>query len=107
MSVLRIDQVTTREAADRWHEVAAACSDADYLNMPTDPVDALYAQIENVRTDKHFELWLGSRDGRPAAIASLELPMLDNLATAGADVRVHPAFRRRGYGRLMLDHVIE
>jgi GNAT superfamily N-acetyltransferase len=106
MSVLRIDQVTTREAADRWHEVAAACSDADYLNMPTDPVNALYGQIENVRTDQHFELWLGSRDNTTVVIGSLELPMLDNLATAGADVRVHPAFRQRGYGRFMLEHVI-
>ena len=49
MSVLQIDRVTTREATDRWHEVEAACSDTDYVTMPADPVQAVYARIENAR----------------------------------------------------------
>jgi GNAT superfamily N-acetyltransferase len=107
MSVLRIDRVTTREAADRWHEVEAACSDADYVTMPADPVQAVYARIENTRSDEHHELWLGSCGDHAVAIGSLNLPMLDNLTAAYVDVRVHPAFRRRGHARSMLGQVIE
>jgi GNAT superfamily N-acetyltransferase len=107
MSGLQIDRVTTRAAADRWHQVEAACSAADYVTMPADPVQAAYERIENTRTDEHHEIWLGSCDGHPVATASLNLPMLDNVTAAGVDVRVHPAFRRRGYGRSMLDHVIK
>jgi GNAT superfamily N-acetyltransferase len=104
---LQIDDVTTRDVADRWHEVEAACSAADYVTMPADPVQAVYERIENTRTDQHHEIWLGSSGGHPVATASLNLPMLDNITTAVVDVRVHPAFRRHGYGRLMLRHVIE
>ena len=107
MSGLQIDDVTTREAADRWHQVAAACSAADYVTMPADPVQAVYERIENTRPDQHQELWLGSSGSHPVATASLNLPMLDNVTTAVVDVRVHPAFRRLGYGRSMLDHVIK
>lgn len=107
MSVLQIDRVTTRAAADRWHQVEAACSDADYVAMPADPVQAVYERIENARSDEHQELWLGSCGEHPIAIGSLNLPMLDNVTTAGVEVLVHPAFRRRGYGQSMLSHVIE
>jgi GNAT superfamily N-acetyltransferase len=104
---LQIDDVTTRDAADRWHEVEAACSAADYVTMPADPVQAAYERIENTRADEHHEMWVGSSGGHPIATASLNLPMLDNITTAVVDVRVHPAFRRRGHGRSMLRHVIE
>lgn len=107
MSVLQIGRVTTRDAADRWHHVEAACREADNVNMPADPVTAVYEQIENVRSDEHHELWLGSYGEQAVAIGTLHLPMLDNLTTAAIDVHVHPAFRRRGYGRSMLSHVTE
>jgi GNAT superfamily N-acetyltransferase len=107
MSGLKIDGVTTRDAADRWHQVETACNDADYVTMPADPVQAVYERIENSRADEHNEVWLGSCGDHPVATASLTLPLLDNMTTAIVDVRVHPAFRRRGHGRSMLRHVIE
>jgi GNAT superfamily N-acetyltransferase len=104
---LKIEPVTSRPAADRWHAVAAACSSADHLNLPADPVHEVYERIETARTDQRDELWLGSVGGVPMALCSLSLPLLDNLMTASVDIRVLPSFRRRGHGTTMLAHVID
>ena len=96
-----------RPSADRWHELQSACRAVDLIEMPAEPVQEVYARIERLRNDERTELWLGSADGQVVAIGSLALPMLDNLDNASVDVRVHPAARRRGYGRAMLDHLVE
>jgi GNAT superfamily N-acetyltransferase len=107
MHELVIEQVTGRAAADQWHAVCAAATAADYVDLPTGPVVEVYERIENSRTDKRQELWLGSSDGDPVAAASLTLPMLDNTVNATVELLVHPSFRRRHYGTAMLDHLIE
>ena len=56
---LVIEPVTTREAADQWHQIARECSEADYYEMPADPVQEVYERIESTRSDEHYELWLG------------------------------------------------
>jgi GNAT superfamily N-acetyltransferase len=40
-------------------------------------------------------------DGAPVGYLSLDLPLLDNLDNAGAEVWVHPEYRRRGVGRAL------
>ena len=107
MHELVIEQVTDRAAADRWHGVSAAAAAADYVDLPTGPVVEVYERIENSRTDRQQELWLGSFAGEPVAAASLTLPMLDNTVNATVELLVHPSFRRRHYGTAMLDHLID
>jgi GNAT superfamily N-acetyltransferase len=107
MHELVIEQVASRAAADQWHAICAAAAAADYVDLPTGPVVEVYERIENSRTDKQQELWLGSSDGGPVAAASLTLPMLDNTVNATVELLVHPSFRRHHYGTAMLDHLIE
>jgi len=105
VSHLEFAQVTTRSDADRWHGVEAVCSAADYIELPTGPVQEVYELVEGSRVDRQYELWLGSCDGRPVAIGLLDFPLLDNPDNAGVQLNVHPAFRRRGHGLAMLDHL--
>jgi GNAT superfamily N-acetyltransferase len=108
---LVLEQVTNREAADRWHEIAQECFEADYYEMPADPVQEVYERIESTRSDDHHELWLGclgseaGSDGTPVVLGDLRLPMLDNLENAVVNVCTRPAFRQRGYGTAMLRHL--
>ena len=107
---LVIEPVTTREAADRWHQIARECFEADYYEMPADPVQEVYERLESTRSDEHHELWVGGYLGTEGAgtsvvLGDLRLPMLDNVENAVVNVCTRPAFRRRGYGTAMLQHL--
>ncbi|ACL40669.1 GCN5-related N-acetyltransferase [Pseudarthrobacter chlorophenolicus A6] len=47
-------------------------------------------------------LFLARRGGSPAGLCSVTLPLRENTDTAGIDVLVHPAQRRQGIGRALL-----
>jgi GNAT superfamily N-acetyltransferase len=108
---LVIERVTSRKVADRWHQIARECFEADYYEMPADPVAEVYERMESTRADERYELWLGcvtgAGSGAATAVVSgeLGLPLLDNLDNAVVNVATRPAFRRRGYGTAMLDHL--
>ena len=104
---LTIEQVTTRRAADRWHELAQAAAAADYVELPADPVQSVVERIEAARTDERHELWLGWVAGTAVVLGEITLPLLDNVSNAVVDLVTHPAFRRRGYASAMLDHLSE
>jgi GNAT superfamily N-acetyltransferase len=102
---LVIEEVTSRSAADRWQRLAQTCREADYQDLPADTVQEIYGRIETGRIDNRFELWLGCVDGTPVVLSEMKLPLLDNLSNAVVVIATHPAFRRRGYGTAMLEHV--
>jgi GNAT superfamily N-acetyltransferase len=110
-SGLVLEQVTTREAADRWHQIAQEYFEADYYEMPADPVAQVHERIESIHSDDHSELWLGSLSGEadgagtPVVLGDLRLPMLDNVDNAVVNVATRPGFRRLGYGTAMLQHL--
>ncbi len=105
MSLL-IERVTTR-TADRWQRLSQICAEADYFELPADPLQAVYEHIESGRADERYELLLGCVAGEPVVLGQIELPLLDNVSNAVVEVTTHPAFRRRGYGTAMLEHIIE
>ncbi|MBT2249667.1 GNAT family N-acetyltransferase [Arthrobacter sp. BHU FT2] len=49
-------------------------------------------------------LYLAGAAGEPAGLCSVTLPLRENTATAGIDILVDPAHRRRGLGRALLDY---
>lgn len=112
---LVIEQVTGREAADQWHQIAQEYFKADYYEMPADPVQEIYERVESTRSDDRYELWLGylrtadDPDAGTAATAvvlgELRLPLLDNTDNAVVNVATRPAYRRQGYGTAMLQHL--
>src|SRR6185437_10111200 len=77
---LVIEQVTSREAADRWHQIAQEYFEADYYEMPADPVQEIYERIESTRSDDRYELWLGylrtgaGGAGTPVVLGEIRLP---------------------------------
>lgn len=50
-------------------------------------------------------LFLARLGHKTAGLCSVTLPLRDNTSTAGVDVLVAPAYRRRGLGRTLLRHV--
>ena len=112
-SGLVIERVSTREAADRWQRIAQECFEVDYYEMPADPPAEVYERMESNRNDDRYELWLGclaagghgGSSGKPVVLGELRLPLLDNLDNAVVNVCTRPAFRLRGYGTAMLDHL--
>jgi GNAT superfamily N-acetyltransferase len=109
---LVIERVTSREAADRWHQIAQEQFEADYYEMPADPVQEIYERVESTRSDDRYELWLGylrtdtGGAGTPVVLGEIRLPLLDNVDNAVVNVATRPAYRRRGYGTAMLEYVI-
>jgi GNAT superfamily N-acetyltransferase len=104
---LLIQQVATRGGADRWQRLSQICADADYFELPADPLQAVYEHIEAGRTDERYELWLGCVAGEPVVLGEIKLPLLDNVSNAVVDIATHPGFRRRGYATAMLEHITE
>jgi GNAT superfamily N-acetyltransferase len=102
---LVIEQVTSRGAADRWHQIAQEYFEADYYEMPADPVQEIYERMESTRSDDQYELWLGSLAGTPVVLGEVRLPLLDNTNNAVVNVATRLEFRRRGYGNAMLQHL--
>ncbi len=104
--------MTSREAADRWHQIAREQFEADYYEMPADPVQEIYERVESTRSDDRYELWLGylpagtGGAGIPVVLGEIRLPLLDNVDNAVVNVATRPAYRRHGYGTAMLDHLI-
>jgi GNAT superfamily N-acetyltransferase len=108
---LVLEQVTTREAADRWHEIDQECFEADYYEIPAKPVQEIYERIESIRSDDRYELWLACLRAEagavstPVVLGEMRLPLLDNIDNAVVNVSTRPAFRQRGYGTAMLHHL--
>ncbi len=108
---LVIEQVTSREAADRWHEIAQEHFEADYYEMPADPVQEIYERVESARSDDRYELWLGflvtepRSTSTPVVLGEMRLPLLDNTDNAVVHVATRPTYRRQGFGTAMLEHL--
>lgn len=97
-------------AIRQWYELRCAVARAD---RPADPQPCWVHELGSFRHPWPGQVattWL-ARDGGPEGGGSvvggcaLNLPTLDNLHNAGGEILVAPGHRRRGIGRVLLDHL--
>ncbi|HEY3925736.1 MAG TPA: GNAT family N-acetyltransferase [Acidothermaceae bacterium] len=100
-----LEQVTSREDAERWQQIAQEHFETDYYEMPADPVQEIYERVTSTRSDDQYELWLGWLGPEAVVLGELRLPLLDNTDNAVVNVGTRPSYRRRGYGTAMLQHL--
>ncbi|MFG1605730.1 GNAT family N-acetyltransferase [Actinoplanes sp. NPDC049265] len=97
------DESVVRQA----YAVAKAAHERDVPDIPFEPEDFFvdtvrrgYPACRNIHA-------LATLDGEPAGVVEMSLPLLDNLEQLNTHLNVHPAMRRHGVGRALLDFVIE
>lgn len=94
------------EAAIRdWFELRCAVARAD---RPDDPPPCWTSTLGRMRYSWPGEdetIWLGVEAGAVVGGCLLNLPTLDNLQTAAADIVVAPQHRGRGIGQALLAHL--
>ncbi|HJV98067.1 MAG TPA: GNAT family N-acetyltransferase [Arthrobacter sp.] len=66
------------------------------------PAEAMEFWRGNEYEERH--LYIATLNGATVGLCSVTLPLRENTSTAGIDVLVAPAFRRRGWGRRLLEY---
>jgi GNAT superfamily N-acetyltransferase len=103
--------VTPVEAAEdpayeQAYQVVLAAQAADVPDFPPACWESFRGTLIHPwpgRPGRHFLARVG---GAPAGYLSLTLPDLDNTENAHVEVSVHPEYRRRGVGRVLLDRAV-
>jgi GNAT superfamily N-acetyltransferase len=90
-------------ALRRWYELVVACHAED---RPGDPLPGWAAWAGSIRIpmpDSDSRLVLVEADGETVGWFAQWLSTKENLDASPAELMVHPAHRRRGYGRAMVE----
>jgi GNAT superfamily N-acetyltransferase len=105
---MHIARVEDLDALRGYHAVEAAAMDHDFVALPADPFEELIPLLEGVpKAGELTELYLATdTDGTPVGTLGLNTPLLDNLSTVHVDGSVHPAHRRRGVARALLEFAV-
>ena len=104
VTISRLDADDTAGIEERYLLHRAAYD----VDLPMDPLSrtAVTSELAFAFPGATRAFVLGRLDGVVVASGELGLPTLDNTDNATLDVVVHPAHRRRGIGRQMLDHLV-
>jgi GNAT superfamily N-acetyltransferase len=95
---------TDEAAALRAYEIRGAGWRVVTPDMPYESAAHFLSGIRIPVPGEATERALAYLGGTPVGYLYLELPLLDNLENAGAEVWVDPAYRRRGVGRALWTH---
>lgn len=93
-----------RAAVDAAYRIGAAVEAADLPDLPAYCRRRFEAPLHHEMPGIVTRWLLAGLDGAPAGWLRLHLHTLDNTENASAELRVHPAYRRRGVGRALLGH---
>jgi GNAT superfamily N-acetyltransferase len=95
-----------RAAIDGSYEIQAAARAHDVPDLPRPCRHRHEATFRIPWPGTSEPRWLAYDGDRPVGAGSLQLPQLDNLDNAWAEIVVHPAHRRRGVGRALYTHLV-
>jgi GNAT superfamily N-acetyltransferase len=100
---MRIEPLSA-DAADEVYDVARASSDAATPDIPFDSRDAWRGRLTRPRPGSDYELHVARTDaGEPMGLLITKLPQRESRDTANLELYVHPAHRRRGAGRALVE----
>lgn len=105
----RVDPMTLDlETAERMAEIDRASLDAAGLDLPAPVGPTKLTSLQLTSDCRPVEgLWLARDDDRRViGHVAVELPWRDNTDTANLRGTVHPAARRRGVGRALVDQAV-
>ncbi|MFG2063295.1 GNAT family N-acetyltransferase [Micromonospora sp. NPDC048871] len=93
-------------ATEQAYAIDAAAAAVDLPDLPCCR-QRFFAMIRHPMPGNRSVRLLAHLDGAPAGYLLLDLPQLDNTENASANLVVHPAYRRRGVGRALLDRGLD
>lgn len=85
------------------YQIVVAGQTADVPDMPEPCWDYFLGRMTHPSPGQPTRHFLARAGGEPAGYLALALPDLDNTENAQVEICVHPAYRRRGVGRALLD----
>src|SRR5688500_19070929 len=94
------------KAVEQAYQIVEAVLAADVPDFPPVGRQRFLAELRHPWPGTAHEGALATVDGVAAGYATIELPQLDNIENAEADITVHPEYRRRGVGRAMYAHIL-
>lgn len=103
MQLERLD-IGDRARVDAVVRVFEAVHNADFPDDPKFSPSWSRGRLLHPVPGSEYEWWLAVTGDGVDAVLALELPQLDNVTTATADVSVHPRARRRGLGTALAQH---
>lgn len=106
---MQIERLDTDNSADveQWFALAVESQRVDFPDDAEPSRQAMIAGLTNQQFGYGHEHW-AARDGdKIVGGYGLELPLLDNLDNAWAEILVGVDHRRRGVGRALFEHAVE
>ena len=105
MEVRRVDPADDKALAE-WHAVLEASDRDDWPQRSGYTARDVRAFARFAGTSRRFELFTASEPGGAAlGVGMMEFPLRDNLHATEITVAVHPARRRRGAGRAIVERM--
>ncbi|BCB85543.1 GNAT family N-acetyltransferase [Phytohabitans suffuscus] len=92
-------------AVEQAYQIVEAAVAVDVPDFPPVGRQRFLADLRHPWPGHAHERALAMIDGVAAGYATVEMPLLDNLENAEAEITVHPDHRRRGVGRALYEHV--
>jgi GNAT superfamily N-acetyltransferase len=99
-------RVSQDSAADFYacHALREAHEHGKWGNLDRCPTRAEAREFWRGNEYEQRHLYIARSDGAVVGLCSVTLPLRENTSTAGIDVLVAPEYRRRGWGRRLLEY---
>lgn len=105
---MRITEVKDLATLQDFHAVEEASFSHDHVALPVDPIEEFLPVLEGQHpAGEEVSLYAGYQGTTPVAALSVTLFTLDNLSSANVEGHVHPAYRRQGLGRELMQHAVD